>query len=644
MLRFILISSVYLYGVCFFGLSWAEEAPILKVNHAIHRLNLSNYLSWLKDSNHDLRIQDVIHPENGVTFQSAQGKTLNFGFSSAAYWLKIQLQGDALKRSGLWYIHLRYPLLNQIDLYVFQNNKLEHLTTGTKYPFSSRPLKHPDFVFPIHIQPNDEITVYFNIKSSSSIQFPMTFWESSDFYAHEIPLFMGIGGLYAFFIFVSIFNLILFFMFRYRTFLIYAFFIFTYVLFHMSYKGIAMTWLWPQWNTWGILSVPFFVTLTSVGSLLFTQYFLNIKTCLPKLTIAFQSIIIFSLFSLILPFSIPYGFAIRISIVIALANSLLILMTIIYCIYRGLSQANFFLIAWLTVFTGILTYILKTIGILPSTFLIEKSIEIGYFLCIAMLGLSLCEQFQRERTQQKKIHTQSILDRKHRIKIQETTITMLDQKTKELHNISSNLSQQIDQLNMESDTVAGASEEMSANIETIASSVEELSVNIKGISSSSEKMSHHNTSVAGAIQELTASMNQITNHAQKGSDIAAQVVAMADAAGQTMKSLGSAADQIGSVTEVIKRIAEKTDILAVNAAIEAASAGEAGKGFAVVANEITKFSDQSAGAAEDIAKRIGGVQNQTQKAIEGIAKMQAVIESMNHSSESISMAVEQQTM
>jgi len=628
-----------LTGIC---LAKMTKNTIVNLDQNTERLNLSPYILWLKDAQNQLTFQDITG--NDVSFNSPLEQTLNFGFSKATYWLKIELKASDIDKTAFWYIHLKYPLLNYIDFYLLNNHTMEHIKTGTKRPFSNRPLHHPDFIFPIQMSKNEALTVYLKVKSSSSIQCPITLWKPSAFYAYELLLFMGTSCLYVFFIFISLLNIILFWLFRFRTCLIYAFFIITYVLLHMSYRGTAAAWLWPQWNTWTSISVPFFIVLTAMAAILFTKRFLKISEQLSKYNTIFQSAIVVSAASIVVPFIASYEVSIKLSMILLVLTSLLILITIIASLKRGISQSNFFLIAWIVVFVGVITYIFKTIGLLPSSFIVEKSVEIGYFLCVLMLGFSLLEQFQKERHTQKELQKQALIERKQHMDVQYQTMNVLDQKAKDLHEISLNLSSQIDQLNLESDTVAGASEEMSANIETIASSMEELSVNIKSISTVSKKMSQHNNSVARAIQELSTAMNQISGHAQNGSDIAAQVVSMARITAQTMKSLGVAADQIGSVTEVIKKIAEKTDILAVNAAIEAASAGEAGKGFAVVANEITKFSEQSARAAEDIATRISGVQDQTQKAITGISEMQKVIASMNQSSESISQAVEQQTM
>ncbi|KPA16917.1 diguanylate cyclase, partial [Candidatus Magnetomorum sp. HK-1] len=214
MFRFIILSLVFFYSLCISGMPslWAEEAPSLSINSEVKQLNLSNYLSWFKDIDHELNIEDIINPERNISFVHAQGKTLNFGFSSDTFWLKLSFTAENLIRPALRYIHIRYPLLNQIDCYVFNNKEMQHIKCGTKYPFSNRPLKHPEFIFPIQILPDENITVYFQVRSSSSIQFPMILWEPTEFYSNEIVLFMGTAGLYTFFIVISLLNLIFYWM------------------------------------------------------------------------------------------------------------------------------------------------------------------------------------------------------------------------------------------------------------------------------------------------------------------------------------------------------------------------------------------------------------------------------------------------
>jgi methyl-accepting chemotaxis protein len=97
------------------------------------------------------------------------------------------------------------------------------------------------------------------------------------------------------------------------------------------------------------------------------------------------------------------------------------------------------------------------------------------------------------------------------------------------------------------------------------------------------------------------------------------------------------------VTETIKMIALQTNLLALNATIEATSAGEAGKGFAVVAHEIKELANQSAKAAEGIARKIEGVQNGTRETVTVIQSVADVIKAINATADRISGSVEKQT-
>lgn len=212
----------------------------------------------------------------------------------------------------------------------------------------------------------------------------------------------------------------------------------------------------------------------------------------------------------------------------------------------------------------------------------------------------------------------------------------------QLLSLSREMSSSADQTLGKSNAVASSAEEMSANINAIASASEQMSSNVQGVSSTSEEMSRNVNTVASSIEEMSAALAQVAKNAEEGSDIAGKATDMSHSALNTMNVLGTAATDIGEVTNLIKRIAEQTNLLALNATIEAASAGDAGKGFAVVANEIKELANQSAQAAEDIAKRIQGAQQHTDEAVKVIGDISGIIDKMNETSVVITEAVEQQ--
>jgi methyl-accepting chemotaxis protein len=218
----------------------------------------------------------------------------------------------------------------------------------------------------------------------------------------------------------------------------------------------------------------------------------------------------------------------------------------------------------------------------------------------------------------------------------------LNTSSSDLSALSGEMASSADAMTSQSDTVAGATEEMSSNINAMATATEEMSVNVESISSTSEQMSQNVSAVASSVEQMSMTLNDVAQSAREGSEIAGRAMEMSASATQTMNILGKAAKDIGEVTALIKRIAEQTNLLALNATIEAASAGDAGKGFAVVANEIKELANQSARAAEDIAKRIGGTQAETEEAVKVIAGISDIINKMNTSSKEITTSVQQQ--
>lgn len=215
--------------------------------------------------------------------------------------------------------------------------------------------------------------------------------------------------------------------------------------------------------------------------------------------------------------------------------------------------------------------------------------------------------------------------------------------SEEMSAVSTQMASSTEEMSTQSETVAGATEEMSASINSMASAAEEMSVNIQSVSSTAEQMSLNMNSVASSIEQMSASIEEVALTAKDGSLIAQQAMEMSNTANKTMDELGRAAKEIGEVTNLIKRIAEQTNLLALNATIEAAAAGDAGKGFAVVANEIKELANQSGQAANAIAKRVEGVQENTTGAVEAIAGIAEIIQRVNESSSTITNSVAEQT-
>jgi len=228
------------------------------------------------------------------------------------------------------------------------------------------------------------------------------------------------------------------------------------------------------------------------------------------------------------------------------------------------------------------------------------------------------------------------------IRIKEISVTV-GLSTSDVENISTNLTTGVTSIAAQSNSVASSTEQMSVNINAMASAAEEMSLNASSVAGASDQLSINMNTISAAVEEISISINDISREAEQNAEYSNNASILSNNAKDAMSKLGSAATAIGQVTDMIKRIADQTNLLALNATIEAASAGESGKGFAVVANEIKDLSNRSAQAAEDIATKIGGIQQNSSDAIQVIAEISDVIMTIQDASQKTANVTKEQT-
>jgi methyl-accepting chemotaxis protein len=192
-------------------------------------------------------------------------------------------------------------------------------------------------------------------------------------------------------------------------------------------------------------------------------------------------------------------------------------------------------------------------------------------------------------------------------------------------------------LNQAVTSIGNAMVTIAHNANTLASASEELAA-------ASQQLSKNVQTVAAGTEEMSASIKEIAKSVSEAARVAGQAVQVADATNATIAKLGESSMEIGNVIKVITSIAEQTNLLALNATIEAARAGEAGKGFAVVANEVKELAKQTSEATEDIGRKIGAIQQDTQGAVAAIGQISAIIAQINDISNTIASAVEEQSV
>ena len=191
--------------------------------------------------------------------------------------------------------------------------------------------------------------------------------------------------------------------------------------------------------------------------------------------------------------------------------------------------------------------------------------------------------------------------------------------------------------------LAEASQQLLHASQQITSNSGQTAAQANSVSRVTQQVTQNLQSVSTGAGEMTSTIQSIANNTNEAAKVASSAVNTAHAANTTVGKLGQSSAEIGDVIKVITSIAQQTNLLALYATIEAARAGEAGKGFAVVANEVKELAKQTAKATEDISHKITTIQVDAQAAVKAIGSISGVINQVNEISETIAVAVEEQS-
>ena len=191
-----------------------------------------------------------------------------------------------------------------------------------------------------------------------------------------------------------------------------------------------------------------------------------------------------------------------------------------------------------------------------------------------------------------------------------------------------------------SDTLHRSTEETVIAVEQVEKAISEIAEGASSQAAETQTATENVIVMGNMIEEANAEVEKLRQNADTmriAGDNAMNILTSLRADNQKTKDAmqviydqtnvtNESALKIKEAVNIITDIAEETNLLSLNASIEAARAGEQGRGFAVVAAQIQKLAEQSNESAKLIEEVITGLIKESQKSVETMEEVKAVIE------------------
>jgi PAS domain S-box-containing protein len=360
---------------------------------------LTRAFSYIVDEDGRLTLDDVLKPSVQATFQSIPqtGHGANFGFTSAAIWLRIRLR-VAPTAPGDWLLELAYPPLDRVDLFApGPGSSYRHQTGGDLLPFATRAIPHRNHVLRVDLVPGATSILYLRLKSEGTVVAPVTLWRAAALWQHDQAAYGLLSLYFGLLIGLLFYNLLLFLSVRDVGYLIYVAFVASMAVGQAALTGLGAQFVWADWTWLNNVLPAAGMSAAAIFGLMFTRHFLSSAVRMPRTDWFMRVQLAAWILTLIGTLVLTYTVATWLVTGLAMVSVATGVVVGVHSIYREFAGARLFFGAWFVLFLGALMLALHNAGLLPSNAFTANSLLIGSALEMVLLSFALADRINVAR-------------------------------------------------------------------------------------------------------------------------------------------------------------------------------------------------------------------------------------------------------
>ncbi len=446
--------------------------------------------------------------------QPMVANNVNLTYKNEMLWLRISM-GNLENNERLRYLMLRNPHINYLGCWIFNGDSLvkSFNPTGDHYPFNSRTLRHPAFVFPLPQTDLANTSLLLLIdKRNEQLNIPIHLFTEEGFIKHNQQDDLLAGIITGIGILLFILNLFLYFKMKERLYIFYGLYVFVAFLYILCDYGLSFMYIFPNFYQAADLTRPLAISIAAPLYLLFSIQLLDVKKKMPvtnKWVMRYLGLYLLVFLAGIVLMR-TYG-TVRIVLLVLMQvfqnlNTLVTLAFAIMGFRKKVPYSAFIIASSIILMTTFFFFMNFLAGHISDNFFTRNLMNIGFTLEIAILAFVLTLRFRdyKERSE--------ALLRQVNIQQEQIFKNLTDYQEKDMLRISSLLH----------DSVGAGLSALRLNLESAQNDEKESALKIKNsvkqiteLANEVRRISHGLSPILlqknGLVSSLTATINNINS-------------------------------------------------------------------------------------------------------------------------------------
>ncbi|MCG6153992.1 SpoIIE family protein phosphatase [Leptospira bandrabouensis] len=323
-----------------------------------------------------------------VVWSKAHEMKYHFGYWKPSVWVKFEITNAKEERKD-YILELESPWVDEVLIGWLSKGKIIKRTFNGSSSFSEREIPHRSPIYKLTLEPFETRTIYAYIKNSGILNAPFRIWEINSFFDRIERDYIANGVYFGIIFALLLYNLLIYISVREKAYIYYCFYLATLMINYLLLGGFFKQLLVPdlELSIKPYLYVSVNLSLMFVG--LYSLTFLDLKKINPLLDrVILLSVVCFA-FMALLSFLLPYNWM-EVSFIYSFPYMFLVLMSAgAYSYLKGVKSSSFFLLAWFTLFIGVIFDSLTKAALIPFSTFGRYGVQIGTAFEVILFSLAL---------------------------------------------------------------------------------------------------------------------------------------------------------------------------------------------------------------------------------------------------------------